>query len=522
MRFPMIHFAKKHLSAVCLAVSLAIAPISLPLSFGQTALAAKSKATQKSKQKKATSAESIAKARALAEARYASIVMDAYSGTVLQESGADKVLYPASLTKIMTLFMVFEAIDKGRLTLTQRLPVSSHAAAMSPSKLNLRPGDTIQVEDAIYAVATKSANDAAVVLAEALGSGSETQFARIMTERAHQIGMKNSQFRNASGLPNRYQASSARDMATLARVLLARYPEYYHYFSTRKFTYNGVTHINHNKLLGKYSGMDGIKTGFINASGFNLVASAERDGRRLIGVIFGGTSSQARNDKMVKLLDAGFADASKRKIRLASNDPSRRASKTTPKTPEPVKAPEKIQEKAPEKPKTAPEPAVTTESEAQTPETATTAMASSLPENTDATTASTGKKHVLRLPDRLTMPATNISGATTRGQTANAADLSDDGDEQDAPQKMGETVYWSIQVGAYNDRASGEQALTKVRQLAPALLSDAAASIVPITTQRGTLYRARMVGFSEDDAHKACGALQKAKVPCMPLRSTNQ
>lgn len=462
--------------------------MSLATGFGPgQAMAAKHKAPHKTA-RATTKAESAAKAKAQAEARYASIVMDAYTGRVLQATDPDKVLYPASLTKIMTLFMVFDALDRGKLKLNQSLPVSSHAASMAPSKLNLRPGDTISVENAVYAVATKSANDAAVTLAEALGGGSEAQFARLMTERAHQIGMKNSNFRNASGLPNRYQASSARDMAILARTLIARFPEYYHYFATRQFTYNGVTHANHNKLLGKYPGLDGIKTGFINASGFNLVASAEQNGRRMIGVIFGGTSSQARNTKMVQLLNAGFVDANSMNLRLAQDDPGKKSARKK-------MADNNNSRLVPVSPP-APKPELETEPAAQIPE----------PSATKTVNAHEQDKN---------LPASIFT------------DTSDDEDDTTETNdvikpKQGETSYWSIQIGAYNDKKGGETAIDKVKKLAPTLLADAAATIVPITTQRGTLYRARMAGFNEEDAHRACKEVQKAKIPCMPLRSITQ
>ena len=255
-----------------------------------------------------------------ANPKYGSIVVDAYTGEVLSEDMADKQLYPASLTKIMTLFMVFEALERKEIKLDDQLKVSKRAAGMPPSKLGLPVGSTIKMEDAILALVTKSANDVAVVIGEAI-AGSEIQFARKMTDRARQLGMSRTTFRNASGLPNRYQRSTARDMATLARVMISRFPDYYTYFSTRSFAYKGRSYRNHNKLLGHYDGVDGIKTGYINASGFNLVASAQRDGRRIIGVVFGGRTSARRNNHMVKLLDRGFETANSRSLVLAGTPP---------------------------------------------------------------------------------------------------------------------------------------------------------------------------------------------------------
>ena len=244
-------------------------------------------------------------APAPAVAKYASIVMDYETGTVLHADHADDRNYPASLTKMMTLYLVFEALDAGRLSLDDKLKVSKRAAGMPPSKLWLKPGETIRVEDAILALTTKSANDVAVVIAEALGD-TESAFARMMTDRAQALGMTRTTFRNASGLPNKEQKSTARDMATLSIALLRDFPGYYDVFSTKAFRFRGNTYKNHNHLLADYKGTDGIKTGYIRASGFNLAASVVRDGRRLIAVVFGGKTSRSRDKHMMSLLDRGF------------------------------------------------------------------------------------------------------------------------------------------------------------------------------------------------------------------------
>ena len=237
---------------------------------------------------------------------YSAIVVDADTGRVLHAHEADTQRYPASLTKMMTLYMAFDALKDGRLKLDQRIPVSAHAAGQAPSAIGLRPGQTLIVRDAILAAVTKSANDATVALGEAIGSGSEAQFAAMMTRRAHQLGMTSTTFRNASGLPNPGQKTTARDMATLAQALLKNHKTYYAYFSTPEFEWNDKVFNNHNHLLKRYEGVDGIKTGYIRASGFNLVASAKRDGRRVIGVVFGGTSVTARDNRMIELLDTAF------------------------------------------------------------------------------------------------------------------------------------------------------------------------------------------------------------------------
>ncbi|MHC8509337.1 MAG: serine hydrolase [Rhodospirillales bacterium] len=243
-----------------------------------------------------------------AAAKYASMVVDAHSGRILHAVNADTRNYPASLTKMMTVYMIFDALKRGQITPATRWKVSRTAARQPASKLDLKTGSVISVNDAVLALVTKSANDVATVVAEGL-SGSEQRFALAMTARARQLGMHNTTFRNASGLPNRGQMSTARDMAQLARALLRNHPDYFHYFSTPSWRHAGRTYKNHNKLLANYEGADGIKTGYINASGFNLVASVKRNGVRLIGVVFGGRSSKSRDRHMRKLLDKGFAMA---------------------------------------------------------------------------------------------------------------------------------------------------------------------------------------------------------------------
>ena len=265
-------------------------------------------------------------------ARYASIVVEAGTNRVLHAANADTKKYPASLTKIMTLFMAFEALRAGKLGMDQKLPVSRVAQGRSPSKLGLRRGEKISVRDAIAALVTKSANDVATVLAEAMG-GTERKFAVLMTKRARQLGMRNTTFKNASGLPNRRQLSTARDMSILARALLKRFPKRYREFSRRSWKWRGRTYRNHNRLLSAYEGLDGIKTGYIRASGYNLVASAKRGNRRLIAVVFGGRSAKRRNRHIAQLLDKGFA------MRAA---PTRMASVPRPRrkpVPRPIPAP---------------------------------------------------------------------------------------------------------------------------------------------------------------------------------------
>lgn len=238
--------------------------------------------------------------------RYAAIVLDTGTGEVLYQEHADSKRYPASLTKMMTMYLLFEAIERGDLSLKTKLVASKRAAQMPATNLALRPGATITVEQAIGALVIRSANDVAVVVAEALG-GTESQFAQMMTSRARQLGMNNTTFRNASGLPNSGQKTTARDLATLAAALMQDFPQHYHYFSLTSFKYNGKTYKTHNRLMLNYAGADGLKTGYINASGFNLATSAVRDGRRLLAIVLGGRTARSRDAHMADLLDRGFA-----------------------------------------------------------------------------------------------------------------------------------------------------------------------------------------------------------------------
>lgn len=238
----------------------------------------------------------------------AAMVVDGYSGKILYSSNADKPRYPASITKVMALYLLFEQIRDGHMTLKTKLKVSAKAASRPPSKLGLKPGSTISVNDAIYALVTKSANDVAAVVAENI-AGSEAGFARMMTQRARAIGMTKTTFRNASGLPNSKQVTTARDLITLGRRMRSDFPKLSKVFKTRYFKYGKRKFRNHNKLLFSYSGMEGMKTGFTRASGFNLLASCRRKGKYLIAVVLGGRSGKVRNLRMRRLLDRSWPKA---------------------------------------------------------------------------------------------------------------------------------------------------------------------------------------------------------------------
>lgn len=234
--------------------------------------------------------------------KYAAIVVDANTGRVLFEKDSRQPRYPASLTKMMTLFMLFEALDEGRVTLDTQIPVSAYAAKRPPSKIGFKPGQSIDVRSAILALCIRSANDVAAAVGEYLG-GTEERFAAMMTAKARSLGMQGTTFRNASGLPDEAQRTTAHDMAILGMTLRKRFPHHYHYFGNREFAYAGRVIRGHNDLLGRVAGVDGLKTGYIRASGFNLATSVGRGGRRIVAVVMGGETAKARNAHMEELIE---------------------------------------------------------------------------------------------------------------------------------------------------------------------------------------------------------------------------
>jgi len=296
---------------------------------------------------------------------FASIVVDANSGATLQATNPDALRHPASLTKIMTLYMLFEQLESGKLRLDSQLEVSRHASIQAPTKLGLKPGQTIRVEDAIKGIVTRSANDASVVVAEAIG-GSEENFCKMMTRKARALGMNKTTYVNASGLPDDDQITTARDQATLGRAIQDRFPTYYRYFSTSVFTWRGSPIRNHNHLLGQMDGVDGIKTGYVRASGFNLVTNIRRGNRHLVGVVLGGRSGGSRDATMRRLLAEHLDEGATRRTvaAITERNPSRMASDEEPAAKaasRPVPAPIEVASAAPESIPTpaprAPEPA---------------------------------------------------------------------------------------------------------------------------------------------------------------------
>ncbi len=429
-----------------------------------------------------------------AEAKFASLVMDAKTGAVLEEYNADARNYPASLTKMMTLYVTFEALKAGRLKTAQRLGVSPAAAAQRPSRIDLVPGQTVTVEEAILAVTVKSANDAAVVLAEAL-AGSEPRFAQIMTQKARELGMSATTFRNASGLPNPGQVTTARDMATLARALIRDYPQYYHYFNVREFDFDGATIPTHNHLLVRYDGADGIKTGYIHASGYNLVTSAVRDGRRLIGVVLGGRTSAMRDHSMMRLLDVAFYRsaplrlASYSKVQLPAGGNANDAQPA-----EPVGA--TVAEQAGASPTLAAAIASADEPDAQA----------------EAQAAAQPEIQVEALPEAQ-------GDAQPDSQPSNANHLA--GMEEATLEGTPETSWWGIQVGAYHHYAQAHAAASRAQRRSPAL-ADAAVSVIRVRAGAHTLFRARLVGLSEHQARLACTYLHRHRGVCLLINPANE
>jgi D-alanyl-D-alanine carboxypeptidase len=475
----------------------------------QKAKKAKKKKATKPKKKKRSNRAPVAAASAVGEVRYASIVIDAQTGRVLSSSRADELRYPASLTKMMTLYMVFDALEKGELTMNERLYVSQNAAAQSPSKLGLRPGSTITVHDAILSLITKSANDASVVLAEKLGRGSEARFARQMTEKARALGMSRTTFANPNGLPNPRQVTTARDMATLSLALINDFPEQYRYFSTPSFTFNGVAMRNHNRLMATYDGMDGIKTGYIHASGFNLAASAARDNHRLVAVVFGGRTATSRNEHMKELLDEGFAEVLNQRTVIASRPSQTTGTVTSAATTsistaaqaQSFTAPSGAQLQTVKVPVNKPQPASSTPAPSAAEAAAKPAGLRLEPAQTSQTvTHSTSRAPEVYMPRTVSNRDTGVI-LTSPTQTTMAA--------SSAAVSYTQTGQWAVQIGAFTSENAGARALMDAVSRLPHDFKKAAKPhLVTLETSNGLIYRARLAGFDKNKAADACRILK--------------
>ncbi|SJZ57204.1 D-alanyl-D-alanine carboxypeptidase [Enhydrobacter aerosaccus] len=386
------------------------------------------------------------------------LIVDASSGRELASDQPDSPRHPASLTKLMTLYLTFSALDSGRLSLGDALPVSVTAANAPPTKMGMQPGGTVVVRDAIMGLVTRSANDAAVLLGETLG-GDEESFARMMTQKARQLGMSSTVFRNASGLPNREQVTTARDMAKLANALLRDFPHYYPVFSVQSYVYHGRPLDNHNHMLGNYPGADGLKTGYTAASGFNLVMSAIRDNRRLIGVVMGGDSPVQRDRLMAELMDRGFASAQAMNL----------------------------------SPWTSP----------RTPPSARYSAANFVPGSAIPVVQAVRAEQSVA-------PAVQPAAAV---RVASAAATI----ENTTPP----VGSWVIQVGSFADARSAQLALERATAILPDVIrAHGAATVDEVQMAQKTFHRARLTNLSQGEAIDGCKRLEQRKIYCSALQVT--
>lgn len=403
-----------------------------------------------------------------ADPRYASYVLDATTGEVLHAQHADARRYPASLTKMMTLYLLFEALENGGVKMNTRMPVSAYAASQPQTNISLSTADKVPVETAIRALIIRSANDVSVVVAEYLGR-TEAGFAAMMNAKARALGMRNTHFENPNGLPDAQQITTARDMAKLGIALYHDFPRYYPYFNDKQFSWKGVTYYTHNRVIGRFTGADGIKTGYTIASGFNLITSAERGGKRIMGVVLGGNTARWRDDRMIALLGESYRV-------LASRGGKTRAVVNVENLPIDLKAPVALAAANQRVAASAARPAM---AEAEN----SSMMTSALPEN---------PPFQIQVPDD-----------AVRGQ----------GDEA----KEGD---WGIQVGAFSDRTQAERAATQAYQIAQNTLKGSRIAVVGSATGvPARIHRARLENISEAQAKSACEMLISKNAPCFIYRT---
>ncbi len=458
----------------------------------------------------------------------ASIVVDANSGAVMQSSNADSPRHPASLTKIMTLYLLFERLDAGKIKLSNEMKVSPHAAAQAPSKLGLKPGETIEVETAIRAIVTKSANDVAVVVAEAI-AGDETEFAQMMTAKAHALGMTHTTYRNASGLPDDQQITTARDMAVLGRAIHDRFPKYYRYFSTRTFAFHGKVMRNHNHLLGRVDGVDGIKTGYIHDSGFNIVTSVQRHNRHIVAVVFGGRTANARDARVRDLIDSSINRASvKRTAPLVVEHIEPVLPPAKPKiasmasaTPQPPPAPPLGS--------TAPIAANPVKTFTVHPGEAHTGSLRPLPPDirklmpAPATANPVAVKNIATVKrDPPPSERLDVSEALPAKPAAKIAEVASVGKSVPVPAtELSAKPHggWMIQVGAFDDEREAKERLAAAKTKAEALLGKADPFTERVEKGDKPLFRARFAGLEKDQAVTACKRLKRNEIPCIVVKN---
>jgi D-alanyl-D-alanine carboxypeptidase len=469
-------------------------------------------------------------ASANAAPAFSAIAIDARSGKILFARNIDSRRYPASMTKMMTLYLLFEDLKSRRITMNTRLRVSRYASSRPPSKLGFRPGQTIRVRDAIKALVTKSANDVATAIAENLG-GTESGFARRMTSTARRIGMTRTTFRNASGLPNRSQLTTARDMATLGLRLQRDFPKYYKYFAIKRFSYRGRRYGNHNRLLGRIKGVDGIKTGYTRASGFNLTSSARRGKKRVIAVVMGGRTGGSRNRYMAALIKRMFARerlvSSTRLARVAGNPPgyvrtARRVRVAKAKTvrkpafrsiPLPRNKPGRKLQK----------PIVVAAKKQQD------RIKAQKPVVLKSSTFRTATIIDSNAPDEIIQDEGSSSVVSKgKGDLAIARPVRIKPEVKVAQQKMPETQpvqqtanlhndSWNIQIGAFPSKEGADGKLVKAVSKARRSLKGKTAFTIEVRKGGSKFYRARFAGFNRKTARRACRALAKKGVSCFAL-----
>ncbi|WEX78738.1 D-alanyl-D-alanine carboxypeptidase [Sinorhizobium numidicum] len=444
-------------------------------------------------------------APASANPKYAGIVVDAKTGKVLYGEDSDDLRYPASLTKMMTLYLTFEALETGRISKSTPVPFSKNASAEPPSKLGVRAGKSITVEQAILSLVTRSANDAATALGELLG-GSEQRFARMMTNKARALGMTRTTYRNANGLPNPDQKTTARDQARLGLALRQHFPQYYDYFSTRSFRFGKQTIGNHNRLLGNVRGVDGIKTGYTRASGFNLVTSAQLDGRSIVAVVMGGTSGGARDAQMRKLVAKYMPAASRRGGgNLIAETPAAPVAAVAQAEVQPA-APAAVAAAAMDLPNTGPVPDFRySGGDGSTVEMAYAAAkpASDNPVLSAKVAPNTLDAQSAKLDQQ---PA----GADVDAQITNSVAKAETQADAD-PQPQG----WVIQIGATPDKAQAMTLLDNAKEKGGKALRNATPFTVAFGDGAGQLYRARFGGFEDQNkAVNACKTLKKKGFAC--------
>lgn len=462
----------------------------------------------------------------------AALVMDAESGRVLYARSGDAARAPASLTKIMTLYLVFDQIKAGRMSLSDEITISANAAAQKPTKLGVKKGDKITVEQAIYALVIQSANDVAVAVAEHVG-GSEQQFARMMTQRARDLGMKRTTFRNPSGLPDAGQITTARDMAILSRAVMRNHPDLYRYFSATEFTFRGKTTKTHNRVLTSLNGANGIKTGYTRASGYNLTTSAERNGKRLIGVVLGGDSGKERDAEMKAMLEAWFKQLERRPNLVASYgsgvtiasapapQPMAVAAVEPKAAPVPKPEPEVRRVVAmapiPDEPEAAPAPkkakpvhvAYYVPQPQAKPARVGGVTRTAKAKTTEVAEGDTGEDRVLPL-------STLVSNDSDSIATLIAANYSDTPGEAPRKVKKAAAGDWGIQIGAFDSRKAAEHEIARARSASKRSVGDADEMVMNVTNAEGrTFYRARFTGFSNADAQAACKALKGEGFKCV-------